>query len=163
MSKFICSVCGEEHEGLPALGLHKPDYWLSLTPEQQDQGKIDTDLCMTHDGHFFIRCVLEIPIVDGPEKTLEFGPWASLSGANFDRYIQTFADPDQSKLGSMFGWFSNNLRGFPGSLNLKCQIWPQDNKQRPLVELEPTDHPLSVAQRDGITFARALELVHEGT
>lgn len=160
MSKFVCSVCGEEHEGLPALGLHKPDYWLSLTPKQQKQGKIDSDICKTHDGHFFVRCVLVIPLLDGPEKTLEYGPWSSLSEDNFKRYVKTFRDNDQSKIGPMFGWFSNDLQAFPGSLNLKCQVWPQDNNQRPHIELEASDHPLSLAQRNGITFARALELVH---
>jgi hypothetical protein len=29
--------------------------------------------------------------------------------------------------------------------------------QRPLVELEPTDHPLAVEQREGITIARVQE------
>jgi hypothetical protein len=157
---FVCSVCGEEHDGLPALALGKPDYWLSLTPGQQEQGKIDANLCATFDDHYFVRGVLVIPITDGPEPTIEFGPWSSLSADNFKRYVATFEDEDQSKLGEMFGWLSNELYGFPGSLNLKCHVLPQDSNQRPLIELEPTDHPLALAQRNGISFERALQLVH---
>lgn len=160
---FVCSVCGETHDGLPALTLKRPDYWLTLTPEQQAEGKADDGLCVTPDGHFFVRCVLVIPLLDGPERTLEFGPWSSLSEDNFWRYVGTFKDPDQSELGDMSGWLSNEVRGFPGSLNLKCRVCPQDNDQRPLVQLEPTDHPLAVAQREGISFARALKLTHQAT
>jgi len=35
---------------------------------------------------------------------------------------------------------------------------PQAARQRPFIELEPTDHPLAVEQRSGITFDRLLEL-----
>jgi hypothetical protein len=31
---------------------------------------------------------------------------------------------------------------------------------RPRIELEPADHPLAVDQRDGITLAKAWEVVH---
>ena len=31
---------------------------------------------------------------------------------------------------------------------------------RPAIELEPTDHPLAVDQRDGISLDRAWEIVH---
>jgi hypothetical protein len=32
--------------------------------------------------------------------------------------------------------------------------------QRPTIELEPTEHPLAVDQRTGITIERAWEIVH---
>jgi hypothetical protein len=31
---------------------------------------------------------------------------------------------------------------------------------RPTIELEPTDHPLAVDQREGISLARAWQIVH---
>ncbi|MBT9444701.1 MAG: DUF2199 domain-containing protein [Hyphomonadaceae bacterium] len=157
---FVCSCCGKIHDGLPALTLLRPDHWLSLTADQQAEGKCGDDLCKTPDGHFFVRCVLSIPLIDGPEQTLEFGPWCSLSEENFYRYVETFDDADQSKLGQMFGWFSNELSGFPQSLNLKCNVVPQDGRKRPRIELQPTEHPLSIAQRSGLAWQTALEIAH---
>ena len=29
-----------------------------------------------------------------------------------------------------------------------------------MMELEPTDHPLAVAQREGIAFEKVLEIIH---
>jgi hypothetical protein len=45
----------------------------------------------------------------------------------------------------------------PSTLNLKTNVHTQPVGLRPLVELEPTDHPLAVEQRDGITVARVQE------
>ncbi len=60
----------------------------------------------------------------------------------------------------MFGFLSNELRGFPGSLGLKLNVHPRDDRQRPWLELEPTDHPLAVAQREGIAFEKVLSIIH---
>ena len=157
---FVCSICGETHEGLPAWTYGRPDHWLGLSLEQRDQGVCNDDLCRAPDGHYFIRTVLELPLIDGPEPTFELGVWGSLSAANFDRYVDTFDHDDQSKLGLMFSYLSNEVRGFPGSHSLKANLRPQDHRKRPFMDLEPTDHPLAVAQRSGISFAKAHQLIH---
>jgi hypothetical protein len=160
---YVCSVCGAEHDGLPALTFKSPDYWHALDEENRANGRCDSDVCVTRtpEEHFFVRCALVLPIKNGPERTLEFGVWSTLSRDNFMRYAETFNDADQSKLGPMFGWLSNEIAGdFAGAANLKCHIHPQDDRQRPIVELEPTNHPLALAQRDGITFEYAQHLVH---
>ncbi|MBN9267578.1 MAG: DUF2199 domain-containing protein [Hyphomicrobium sp.] len=108
-------------------------------------------------GGHYVRCVLILPIIDADEP-LEWGVWSTLSEENFKRYRQTFGDNDQSKLGDMFGWFSSHCPGYPETAGLKCNVIARDGKQRPLIRLEPTDHPLAIDQRDGITLARAVEL-----
>ena len=60
----------------------------------------------------------------------------------------------------MFGWFSNSLPGYPETLSLKCMLHARPGGLRPLIELEATDHPLSVAQRQGIPFQQAADYVH---
>ena len=155
-----CSVCGKTHEGLGAWAFKRPDHWLALSEEQRQEGKANDDLCETPDGHFFVRAVLLLPIVDGPEKTFEFGVWSTLAEQNFRRYCDSFDDDDQSKLGPMFGYLANEIRQFPGSLYLKASLHPQDARQRPVMELEPTDHPLPRAQAAGIRYADALSLIH---
>ena len=65
---------------------------------------------------------------------------------------------ERSSLRNWFGWFSNRLNGYPDTLNLKCQVRPRDGRQRPHIELESTEHPLALEQRNGITFDRLLEI-----
>jgi hypothetical protein len=43
-------------------------------------------------------------------------------------------------------------------MNLKTRVHLRDDGLRPFLELEPTQHPLAVEQRDGITAERVAEL-----
>ena len=57
-----------------------------------------------------------------------------------------------------FGWLSTALPGYPSTLNLKTNVHTRQVGRRPRVELEPTDHPLAVEQRQGITLSRVQEI-----
>ena len=58
-----------------------------------------------------------------------------------------------------FGWLSTVLPGYePTTLSLAANVHTQPVGERPLVELEHTDHPLAVEQRTGITLARVQEI-----
>jgi hypothetical protein len=61
----------------------------------------------------------------------------------------------------MFGWFSNRLAGYPDTQNLACNVIPQDNRQRPTIVLEPTDHTLAAQQREGVTLDYVLRYLHD--
>lgn len=157
---FICSSCGESHEGFPALTFKSPApcEWASVEERAADWN-LHSDFCRYKDVDFYVRAVLELPII-GSEQVLEFGVWSTLSKAHCDRYWDTFEDDDQSKLGPMFGWFSNAVPGYPETMGLKCQVLPQDRRQRPLIELELTDHPLAMHQREGISMEDAARYYH---
>jgi hypothetical protein len=157
---YTCSVCGQTHDGLGAWAFKRPDHWLTLSEADRARGQANDDLCKTPDGHFFVRCILLLPLVDGPEDTFEFGVWSTLSEQNFGRYVDTFDDKDQSKLGPMFGYLANEIRQFPGSAYLHANIHPQDGGDRPIMELEPTDHSLARAQAKGIRYQDALSIIH---
>jgi hypothetical protein len=58
-----------------------------------------------------------------------------------------------------FGWLSTELPLYqPSTLSLKARVHTQPVGQRPFIEVEPTDHPLAVEQRTGITLARVQEI-----
>ena len=116
------------------------------------------DFCVLNGEHFFVRCLLRLPIVAKPDVSLGFGIWSTLSRGNFDLYLDTFDSGEQGGLGPWFGWFSNRLRGYPDTMGLKCHVQPQADRQRPLIAIEPTEHPLAVEQRAGITLDRVLEI-----
>ena len=59
----------------------------------------------------------------------------------------------------MFGCLTTELPIYPVStLSLKTNVRTRPVGERPLIELEPTDHPLAVEQREGITLARVIEI-----
>jgi hypothetical protein len=160
MSAYVCTTCGETHSGLPALAFEGPSNWLAATDEERAlDWKNGSDFATFRRTDYYIRCVLSIPVIDSDE-VLEFGVWVTLSPDNFERYVETFDDNDQSKLGAMFGWFGNTLAGYEDTFALKCKVHPQNANQRPLIELEPTKHPLSVDQRNGVTIEQVLAYHH---
>lgn len=57
-----------------------------------------------------------------------------------------------------FGWLSTSIPGYPDTVNLKTHVYTRDIGIRPYIELEPTDHPLSIEQREGITLERVAKM-----
>ncbi|MFI0986366.1 DUF2199 domain-containing protein [Streptomyces exfoliatus] len=91
--------------------------------------------------------------------TFSWGVWVSLSEENFARTHDLWDDPAREQEPPYFGWLSTELPVYPHStLQLKTHVHTRAVGQRPLIELEPTDHPLAVEQREGITTSRVREL-----
>ena len=161
---WTCADCGETHQGLIDLACGKPEQWPGAEDKAPNSALdpngnfLSEDFCVLDGQHFFVRAVLELPIRGSDGRHFGFGVWSTLSRQNFVRYVQTFDSGEQDELGPWFGWFSNRLKGYPDTLNLKCQVHPVSGRQRPRVLLEPADHPLAIEQQNGITFDRLLEL-----
>lgn len=154
-----CSCCGRTIDGLPAVVTSKPYSWYTIPESERNQRAVwSDDDCVIDDEEFFVRTTLIIPIVDS-EETLEYGTWSSLSEESYLAWRACFHEQHRSHLGTFFSWFVSLLPGFDDTLNLKSRIHLQDEGIRPHVELEPTDHPLAVAQRAGVTLHRAIELI----
>lgn len=86
--------------------------------------------------------------------SLPRGLWVSLSEANYARVGELWTDPRRINEPPYFGWLSTELPYEPTTLNLKTEVHTQSVGTRPVVELEPADHPLAVEQRTGIACAR---------
>lgn len=154
---FYCHSCGKFHAGLPMdLGFNYPAGWEA----NEEPGPPNMDFYTIEDS-FFIRGCLEIPVLDGPGPFV-WGVWTTLSEKNWNRAREIHND-DQSREQEppYFGWFANRLPGYPETLLLKTMVHLRAGGLRPWVELEPTDHPLAVEQREGITMARVHEILKE--
>lgn len=136
-----------------------PVYIEDMSPEELEARVfIDDDLCTLDEEHFFIHGCLEIPII-GEEEMFTYNVWVSLSETNFKRTIDLWEDEDRAqKSDPMFGWLSTSLPGYPDTVNLKTNVHTRDVLTKPFIELEPTDHPLAVEQRNGITVDRIYEI-----
>jgi hypothetical protein len=161
--RWTCSRCGSVHDGAPLdWSYDAPIYWHSLSEEEREsRGRLSEDLCVIRDEDgdlFFIRGVLPIPVA-GPEKEFRYGVWASLSEKSFRRVVDLWDDPSRTEEPPYFGWLSNSISGYPETLSLKTNVHTRALNLRPLIELEPTDHPLAVEQREGISARRLQEIV----
>ncbi len=153
-----CTLCREEHEGLPDIAMHAPDPYLEVPEsERADRTLFTPDRCTVRyeDGvHYFVRGVLYIPII-GESDQFGIGVWVSQSRANFERYTR------RETMEPTFGWLANRIPHYREStFLLKARVCFSGVKERPAIELEPTEHLLAVDQRTGITLARAWEIVH---
>ena len=156
---FRCATCGEEHEGLPDLGFDTPDPYLEVPEDEREaRTELTPDRCVVRDGEredFFVRGVIEIP-VHGQDEPFGIGAWVSQSRANYERYAADEA------MEPTFGWLVNRIAPYgETTFLLKTRVcFRQEDGLRPTLELEPTRHPLAVEQREGISLARAWEIVH---
>ena len=156
---FKCSTCGKTHVGLPDLGFDAPFQYHTMSEEQRrETAELTTDTCVIAGEDFFVRGCLQIPVAARSEP-FTYGVWVSLSSKNFERYQDLFQRADRLDEPPYFGWFCNRLPGYPDTLNLKTNVILQPYPLRPRIELEPTDHPLAVEQRDGITVQRLQEIL----
>ncbi|HEV3479541.1 MAG TPA: DUF2199 domain-containing protein [Gaiellaceae bacterium] len=157
--RWTCSRCGAEHEGVPL-------DWAYDTPIYWDGGRnsadwLTEDLCTwtddAGDRNYFIRGVLELPIVDSPDR-LGYGVWSSLSEDSFSRVVDLWDDPARTDEPAYFGWLSNSLPAYPETLNLALDVVVQELDKRPLLYLHDGDHPLIEEQQRGISLARVQEI-----
>lgn len=158
---FKCNSCDEIHEGSPSFSFPGPYTYFEQDKSVQEAGELGTDLCWYDDEngrHYFIRVCLEIPI-HGVSEPFTWGVWVSLSETNFKRYVETYDLPDLND--SYFGWFCNFLPYYDKTHSLKTSVHPRKGGLRPYIELEETDHPLSIDFYQGISIERAQEIAEE--
>lgn len=155
---FTCACCDQEHDGFPAIGFDAPVGW-DADMADRPGWSLTSDECVINGEDFFVRAVLRIPVLDA-EQDFEWGVWVSQSETNFRRARTPWNRLRPTRLSPTFGWLSNELAAYEEStLALKTTVRPQPRGLRPLVQVERSEHPLSLEQCHGITTARVHELV----
>ncbi|MCT9089644.1 DUF2199 domain-containing protein [Streptomyces sp. ASQP_92] len=116
------------------------------------------DQCVVRAQHYFVKGMIEIPVIGGDE-TFSWGVWVSISRDSFSRAADLWDTPGRESEKPSFGWLTTDLPVYPATtLNLKTYVHTRPVGERPFVELEPTDHPLAVEQRTGISLDRVREI-----
>ena len=158
MFRFKCACCDAWQDGMPTFVADAPLYFYTIPVEERDQRcLLDSDRCIIDQKHFFIRGCLDIPVLGEPEP-FSWGVWVSLSAGNFEIFSRCFGLAKRSHNGPFLGWLSAELPLYPSTENLKARVHLRDDGIRPYIELEPTDHPLAIEQREGISAARVGEI-----
>ena len=158
--KYLCSVCENEHDGFPSWASDRPaDYWDVPDDKRESDVFLTSDSCVIADRFFFVRASLDIPII-GSSESYSWGVWISLSEKNFFTWQDHYNVRERSHVGPFFGWLCSVISVYPETRHLKTNIYRRNDGLRPLVDLEPTDHPLSVHQRHGITLDELAQMMH---
>jgi hypothetical protein len=118
---------------------------------------LDEDYCAIDDEDFFVRGVIQLPII-GTAENFNWGVWGSLSRDNFHKLREMDDNPEKVELPNMFSWLSSRISDYPDTLSLKMYAHIQGLGDRPKFELQYTDHPLSQDYHHGITPERVKEL-----
>ncbi len=156
--QFKCGSCEQIHEGVPTFGWNFPVQYIQVPEEEREKRiSLGTDDCVIDEEYFFIRGCIDIP-VHGEIEPFSWGVWVSLSKENFIMWAKHFEVKERAHIGPFFGWLSSDIWLYPQTLNLKASVHIRDNGIRPYIELEPTDHPLALEQKNGITTHRMEEI-----
>jgi hypothetical protein len=143
---------------MPSFGAEAPlSYYAVAESERASRCELGSDDCVIDRQWFFVRGCLEIP-VHGADEPFSWGVWVSLSEKNFRTWLENFDQQHRSHLGPFFGWLNAWLKPYPETVNLKTHVHLRDHGVRPWIELEPTDHPLAIEQRNGISIDRVAEI-----
>ena len=145
-----CDTCGEVHDlSEMSVGANEPIFWSYERHSGAEGCELTGDQCVIEGRAFYIRCCLEMPILDTPES-FTWGVWTSLSESSFAEINERWDDDGRVDIGPHFGWFSSEIPGYPDTVNLKSMVHQRPPGQRPLVELEDSDHPFARHFHDGV-------------
>jgi hypothetical protein len=162
-NEWMCTGCDLPHCGMFDLVAHAPDAWRGHMAYQAnaeltlDHDFLSEDLCVIGGQHFFVRCVLEIP-VHGMAEKFGFGCWSSLSRSNFELYVDGFDNGEYQNMGPWTSWLSNQLFDYIGAEPEGCWLHLQLDRQRPVLMIADENHPLGVDQRYGVPPDKILEI-----
>jgi len=156
--EFTCSCCGERHAATPmGYSTTAPAIWDQSFADAPDC-LLSADQCVIKGQHYFVKGLIEIPVL-GLDDVFSWGVWVSLSPENFARMGDLWDTPGRESAEPYFGWLTTELPVYsPSTINLKTNVHTRPVGERPLIELEPTDHPLAVEQRRGITADRVRQI-----
>lgn len=156
---FQCSKCDVIHKGIPSFSFDTPALYYDI-PESERETRVflTSESCVIDDKYYFAKGLLELT-VDGLTERLAFTPWVSLSESNFYQFQDSLNVENASEYGPMFGWFCTQIDELPDCEGLKTNLIFQDNNYRPLISIEESDHPLSVAYHNSISQELLIRIV----
>jgi hypothetical protein len=151
-----CSSCGKLHPVSELeLSFSRPDVVFAMPKDQRKAEVMESDdLCRIGAERFFVRAILPLPVEEW-ENDYGLGVWVEVSETSFARVVETWRDEDQSSEPPFEAQLANTIPYTPETIGLPVLLRLSGASTRPRIEVLPSDHPLHVEQRDGISAHRA--------
>jgi hypothetical protein len=94
---YTCRTCGQPHADFFSFAAGFPDMYANLSIEERDaRAIIGSDQCIVDSKWFFLRGLVEIPIIGIPEIFL-WGLWASVKEEVFEEISDCWGSRWQRK------------------------------------------------------------------
>ena len=149
-----CQCCGQETDGIPiCFGSAAP--WELFVPDEEFATRVlldDSCMVIDHEKHF-VRGEIEIP-VHGLAMPFRYSVWASVSEESMNHMFDRWEDQDRANDAPYFGWLLTSLPLYPDTMHLKLSIQSREVGIVPVFTIEPSEHPLALEQKLGITVER---------
>lgn len=129
-------------------------FYAVLEDERSSRIKSTDDLCTIDGRDFYVRGVLEVPVVDHDDE-FHWGVWAQVERADFERYVQAWGDDTEDAMEPFDGRLANRVRAYRDSEGLRITVRPRGGGTRPALLVRDDGHPLARDQREGITLTIA--------
>ena len=139
------------------LAFRRPDAIAALDEEEREaKCKYNDDIYIYQGKHFFIRCVLPLPVHDtGRDYCL--GVWIQVSENSFNKIWDLWDDESQSDEPPIRGLLANSVPLTEGSANAQVMVELTGPTSRPNVIVEDQNCSLYQEQTCGISIHRASE------
>lgn len=138
-----------------SMGFEPPLVWAQLDEATRSASWADSDFCEINyasgETCRFIHCVLPLPLRDAGDE-FTFTVWASVSERSWEVYRNGYRTGEYGEEGC-FAFLVSQIPGFEATVDLHADLWFQPDAMRPVMILHDADHPLVVAQTEGITLA----------
>ena len=154
---YICSICGKDHPAIPRdMAYKRPGDYFDIPADEREKrvwfdAEMNPDLCVIDGSKFYLRGVLALP-VKGEEDEFRWGTWVQVEKKDFRRYYELWNETDVSNETTFRGLLSGGVRDFEDSDGLEVIVELQSDNQRPRLNVVTPDHPLAIAQREGVTL-----------
>lgn len=158
---YRCRTCGAWYEErLTCFAAERPAV-LSDFSDSELRRRVErsSDQCILDGKHFFVLGNLDVPI-RGSSEVLRWTVWSTLSEVNFERASDLWSTAGRESEPAYFGWLSNQVPGYPSSINIKATVQTEPVGIRPKIRVVEENHPLFEDQVEGISAERVDELIH---
>jgi len=169
---FACRACNRLHNEVPLYLFcsHPSDYDELSATDKQNRSRISADLCSIDNLRFFVRGLLEIPVVvpaipgsenERPEHTTKerlsftWGVWVSVETADFFRIMEKWSSNDVMQIQ---GFLNNNVPLYNDSMGASVTLKTRVGGLRPSITVNG-DTQLSKDQRCGISITHFSEVL----
>ena len=158
---YQCRTCGLWHDERPTCFVSELPAVVAELSETDLNARVErgSDQCILDGQHFFILGNLDIPVHSSSEH-LRWTVWSTLSEKNFERASELWQTDGRESEPPYFGWLSNQIPGYPDSVNIKVMVHTEPVGSKPKLLVVEEGHLLATDQLEGISEERADELIH---
>ena len=152
MDPHICPSCGTGHDEISgSIPVSLPTLVAAVAlHERQDRVWCNDELCVLDDEHFFVYGSISLSVSDHPGKEFLWGAWAKVTDDDFFLFQDMLNDELRTGFHEFNGVLATDIPFYPPTLDIAVTIQTQAFPNRPLFQLDGSNHPLAVEQKTGI-------------